>query len=195
MVVKFQCPGCEWLEVDDEDIGHTVICPFCKRELWIDPQLAGRRVPETATQSEAPAMLPFDSSAALQEPTSQATEADAPRIHRRSNPKIEVPDVEAPQKKPSPIGLDEPTLYHIRCKCGFMMEVPLEMLGTEAMCPECEHPQRLDLRRTVEQQRKTEFESIQEQNRLGKFWLNTAIVIATLVVVGIILLTVISLSD
>lgn len=189
MVVQFRCPDCEILEVDDEDIGETVLCPYCGQEVEVpDPSL----VPSRAKTSLPLGLVVGSGTDPVEfgdnENESEKSE-NLPQIYRRGQGRPEFENIQVTEKQASPVGLDEPEIYHIACDQGFIMEVPLEMIGMEALCPCCDQQMSLDLRKTIEYQKKREWELQREENKLSKFWLNLAIVIASVVVLGVILLT------
>lgn len=191
MTVQFRCPDCEILEVDDEDIGEWVLCPYCGKQVEVpDPAMAGSStlqaslpVAANVSNDSAPPLLEDDEEVAH-------TPSDLPKIHRRGTGPLEFDSIQESGQTRNPIGIEEePTLYHIACDQGFLMEVPPDMIGMEAMCPCCDQHMVLNLRDTVEFKQRKEWEETREVNRLGKFWLNVSIVFAAVIVFGVILLT------
>lgn len=81
-----------------------------------------------------------------------------------------------------------PDLLHIPCPKGHELEVPRDMLGQEVLCPQCESQFQLRERDSVEFKRKRDEEQARRDLRVGNAWLNWAIIIAVLVVLGLIIL-------
>ena len=101
-----------------------------------------------------------------------------------------VPDVrpESFELKPA-ADLD---IVHIPCPSGHELETPREMLGQEALCPYCNKQFRLRLEKSLEYTRDQAEEQRREDLKLGRRWLKIAIVLTTLVVVGLVVLLVLS---
>ncbi len=77
------------------------------------------------------------------------------------------------------------TLLHIPCPNGHVLDVPLDMVGSRAMCPHCRVEFRL--------QRELSIEHLREQElidaRRARFWFRLAIIAAA--VVGVVLVVMI----
>lgn len=82
----------------------------------------------------------------------------------------------------------EPDLLHIPCPKGHELEVPRDMLGQEVLCPHCNAQFLLKERDSVEFKRRRDEEQTRRDIRLGNAWLNWAIIIAVLVVLGLIIM-------
>jgi DNA-directed RNA polymerase subunit RPC12/RpoP len=82
----------------------------------------------------------------------------------------------------------EPDLLHIPCPKGHELEVPRDMLGQEVLCPHCNAQFLLKERDSVESKRRHEEEQARRDIRLGNAWLNWAIIVAVLVVLGLIIM-------
>lgn len=83
--------------------------------------------------------------------------------------------------KPPP----EAQLVHIPCPQGHELEVPRDMFGQEVLCPHCQSQFTLRERDSVEWKRRHEEEQARRDLKLGNAWLNWAIIIAVLVVLGL----------
>ena len=83
-------------------------------------------------------------------------------------------------------------IVHIPCPSGHELETPREMLGQEALCPYCNKQFRLRLEKSLEYKREQAQEQRREDVKLGRTWLKIAIVLTTLVVVGLAVLLVLS---
>jgi hypothetical protein len=84
----------------------------------------------------------------------------------------------------------EPELLHIPCPNGHELETPVEMLDQEVLCPQCNAQFRLRRKDSVEFKKKKEQEESIRLEKVGRLWLNWAIVAIVLVVlifVGLIL--------
>jgi hypothetical protein len=84
-----------------------------------------------------------------------------------------------------------PQLVHIPCPNGHMLETPVEMVGEEVICPHCGEQFRLREKNSVEYKRKKREEQERRDIRSGKRWLTWAIIVLTVVVVGLIVLVVV----
>jgi len=74
------------------------------------------------------------------------------------------------------------TLLHIPCPNGHELEVPLDMLGQRALCPQCNAEFRLRREKSVEYIRQQEL----LDRKRAEFWFRLAIIAAC--VVGIVLI-------
>lgn len=83
---------------------------------------------------------------------------------------------------------EEPKLLHIPCPKGHELEVPLDMLNQDVMCPHCGEQFRLRERDSVEFKRKQAELEERRVARAGKLWFNWAIVIAVGIVLFLIIL-------
>lgn len=95
-------------------------------------------------------------------------------------------------------GAEEPeekeVLLHIPCPNGHELETPRDMLGQDVLCPHC------SVQFTLREEDSTEYKAARKVDqerrdvRSGNLWLNWAIGIAVVVVVGLIVLIVMSSS-
>ncbi len=81
-----------------------------------------------------------------------------------------------------------PKLLHIPCPKGHELEVPLEMLNEDVLCPHCGEQFRLKEKDSVEFKRKQAELEERRVDRAGKLWFNWAIVIAVGIVIFLFVL-------
>ena len=78
------------------------------------------------------------------------------------------------------------TLVHIPCPNGHLLETPPEMFGQDVMCPHCQAQFQLKERESVEYKRREAADEERFERRRGKLWLNWAVSIAVVIVLGLI---------
>lgn len=93
------------------------------------------------------------------------------------------------------LGPKAPELYHIPCPNGHELETPPEMLEQEVLCPQCSAQFTLRRKNSVEFKRQEEEARIIREHKLGAAWLQGAIVIAVLIVIGLGALIAISIAN
>jgi hypothetical protein len=101
------------------------------------------------------------------------------------------PAEQLPEAEPAPLDVaEEPAepLFHIPCPSGHRLELTRDMLGKEAICPYCQKPFMLNVERSVEYQQQRAQRVAKEEMKLGRIWLNAAIVAAVLVVAALLIL-------
>lgn len=81
-------------------------------------------------------------------------------------------------------------VVHIPCPNGHELETPMEMVGLEALCPYCKAKFRLRSQDSFEFKRQ---QAIQDAKR-SKMWFNVAVVTATAVVLGLLVMMIIALA-
>jgi hypothetical protein len=167
MPFQFQCPQGHLLEGDESQAGQQCHCPTCGM-LFIIPQ---------PIAAPAGAGGPFRFSERF-EGIAGAPAADDP-----SAPYV---PVEAPAVATSPASPmaapPEPELLHIPCPNGHELETPVEMLEQEVLCPQCNAQFRLRRKDSVEYKKKKEQDEAIRLEKVGRLWLNWAIVAIVLVV-------------
>lgn len=82
----------------------------------------------------------------------------------------------------------EEELLHIPCPNGHELESPRDMLGQDVLCPHCDVQFQLREKDSVEAKRKRRHEREARDRKVGNLWLNWAIVIAVVVVLGLLVL-------
>ena len=95
-----------------------------------------------------------------------------------------------PQPAPAPVPEppEEPQLLHIPCPNGHELEVPPDMIDQDVLCPHCQMQFRLRARDSVEHRRKKQMADERRDYERGQAWLNWAIAIAVIVVIGLIVM-------
>ena len=88
-----------------------------------------------------------------------------------------------------------PKLLHIPCPNGPELETPPEMLEQEVLCPQCHAQFKLRHKNSVEYKREQEEKLMIKEHRLGSAWLQGAIIIAVLIVIGLGALIAISIAN
>ena len=103
-----------------------------------------------------------------------------------------IPDVTGKPKVGSdPIDATKPNdddLLHIPCPNGHLLDTPRDMLDQEVMCPHCDAQFLLRETDSEEYQRRRAQQLEARDAKIGKLWLNFAIVTGVLVLLGLFLL-------
>ena len=181
---QFQCPQGHLLEGDESQAGQQCNCPMCGM-LFIIP----------APVAPAPMMPPaFPGGSTPPAPAApqpfvpvQPAYGPAPAAETPAEPGPVI-DTGVDRAEEVPVTESAQTLLHIPCPNGHELEVPPDMLDQDVMCPHCEAQFRLRAKDSVEHKRKRKIELEARERRLGNLWLNWAIVVAVLVVIGLLLL-------
>ncbi len=172
MEFQFLCPQGHLLDGEQSQAGQQCKCPYCQTEFLV-PSPAG-------TPAEA----------AVQQPVAPAAEQPPgggfPGIQVGPNSPGAVADGEIPQF--GSVAAEQQDLLHIPCPKGHILETPRDMLGQDALCPFCQTQFRLQLESSQEYSKQREDKLQRREQKLGKAWMNWAIVIAVLVVLGVILM-------
>jgi hypothetical protein len=87
-----------------------------------------------------------------------------------------------------PIGVTQPDVLHIPCPNHHELETPLDMLNQYVMCPECEAEFRLREQDSIEYRQRKQVELEARERRLGRAWMNWAVMTAVFVVLGVVIL-------
>jgi len=87
-----------------------------------------------------------------------------------------------------------PRMLHIPCPSGHMLETPADMLNQDVLCPHCGVQFMLREKNSVEFKRRKEEELARREHLQGKKWLNWAIVIGVVVLLGLATLIGVSMS-
>jgi hypothetical protein len=105
---------------------------------------------------------------------------------------VAAPAAPEPEKPAEPEKPPEPELLHIPCPNGHELEVPLDMLDTEVLCPQCNVQFRLRAKDSVEHRKKKEQAEALREAKTNKFWYQFSI--GTVIVVVLLLVTLIVMS-
>ncbi len=166
---QFRCSCGKNLEVEVKHAEQHVICPFCGKTVLVPRPTAS----ELEEQSKR---------------TKQSAEVELPKIvtdDLRDSPAGRGPvDVQG-----SKIVLEKShETYHISCPKGFVMDVPKEMLGQVALCPCCHQRVALRLTDTHEHRSVRAIEEAASDEKLGRFWLKSSIIIAAVIFAAFLLM-------
>jgi len=200
MAFQFLCPQGHLLQGDESQVGQQCKCPYCEVEFFVPPPSG--EVPadqpgagEDATWSATPAMAGsqepvFDEPEAGEYYEEAEEEEGFPGIHT-GGPQADAGEVPA-------FGLaaaEQASVVHVICPHGHVLETPRDMLGQDAMCPYCEAEFRLRFEDTEEYRREREEQRERREQKLGKAWMNWAIAVAVVVVMGVIILVAMAVAD
>ncbi|RIK81008.1 MAG: hypothetical protein DCC68_09715 [Planctomycetota bacterium] len=89
----------------------------------------------------------------------------------------------------------EPRLLHIPCPNGHELETPEDMLGQEVLCPHCNAQFKLREKDSIEFRRKRQAEIERMHHKQAKNWMNWAIALGVIVVLGVIGMIVIAMNN
>ena len=183
MPFAFQCPAGHVLEAEPAHAGQTCQCPVCGTWLVIPPppMEAAAASPTQPAIGGPPSFVPGVGQGGVSEP------APAEVIQVFTDPTARTASSLEAQVPFDPAS-KEGRIYHIPCPAGHVLEVPPDMLDSEALCPHCGVQFRLRERDSQEhrERRRAEFE--RKEEAAGKLWLNVAIVAAVIVVIALIVM-------
>lgn len=205
MAFQFHCPQGHLLSAQEFQAGQQTHCPMCGMAFIIPlPAAMVPTVPTTvlpyapvaAPPPAPPAMPPLPPTAAVMPPLPPAAvEPDVPATDRfaalaaaAQAAEAEAEQPPAPAEEAPPV---EPAVLHIPCPKGHVLETPEDMLDQEVLCPHCQTQFILRQRNSVEYRQKKEEEERIREIKTGNFWLNMAIVVVVLVMLGLVALIVV----
>jgi hypothetical protein len=81
---------------------------------------------------------------------------------------------------------DEPRILNIPCPNGHILETPEDMLNQEVLCPHCNVQFKLRERDSIEARRKRQAEQERIHRKQANAWMNWAIALGVIVVLGVI---------
>jgi len=165
----------------------------------IDPKLGGSQVPDSGSGTlrtpitgiaEGPATVPAPATPA---PASVAESPDSlPVIDTKGSH----PGKKTRKAPPKAFHVEDPETLHIPCsKCGKILEVPVEMLHQDVVCPFCESPFCLHLRDSVEYKEKAKRSRELKERKTSRAWLYWSIAAAVAVLLFLVFLILSSLGD
>jgi DNA-directed RNA polymerase subunit RPC12/RpoP len=185
MAFQFLCPEGHLLQGHESQAGQRCKCPYCSVEFLV-PQPPGEPAAvEAAVEGTPPPTADYQPAEPYYE---EPTEPDFPGIrtgHGGEDPAAVSAALPAAQEQP---------LVHILCPNGHELETPREMLGQDAMCPYCQAVFRLRFEDSVEHRRQVEEERERREIKLGRAWMYWSIAVASVVVLGVIILVVVAAS-
>jgi hypothetical protein len=169
MPFQFQCPRGHLLEADESQVGQQCQCPMCN-DLFVIPAPLG------TPAFPAPSNFHFEQST-------------SPASHPFS------PIGSSPRGGPILTNSSPPGILHIPCPQGHELEVPLDMLGQDVMCPHCQTQFRLRDKDSVEYKEKKRKELELKDYKSGQLWMMWAVVVAVVVLLGLAIMIGVSASQ
>lgn len=186
MSFQFYCPNGHLLQGEESQAGTTIGCPVCKMEFIIPspvpqpppvapPAVDTARTPGPAAffeQNSPPSGNPFDF--AKKSDTFTVGETDY------SVAKLAAPKTSATVSR-----------LHIPCPSGHILEVTRDMLGEEAICPQCQLEFVLRFEKSLEYQKEKEQRETLQAAKVAKAWLmwSIAAAVGVLILVFILIYT------
>jgi hypothetical protein len=210
MEFQFLCPQGHLLQGDDSQVGQQCKCPYCGTEFLVPPPSGETPADEQhAAQQGAWSSTPatagshaavFDNAEEPAQYEGQAPQASAEEAGEEEGgfPGIRIGGPHAHPDEVPAFGLvaaEQAAMVHVVCPNGHVLETPREMLGQDAMCPYCQATFRLRFEDTEEYRREREAQRERHELKLGKAWMNWAIAIGVVVVMGVILLVAMAVAD
>lgn len=183
MTFQFLCPHGHLLQGEEAHMGMQCECPQCGVAFIIPTIERGAASPGGSSPAADLGLAPVDDVGSL---------AGIGGIHEDAGTMGGL-DVGAADPSDFPAdelntSLDE-SLLHIPCPNGHELEVPMDMLGQNALCPHCGVEFRLKREKSIE----FLFQQDALDRRRGDFWLKLAIIAA--VVVGIVLVIMVAATQ
>lgn len=189
MAFQFQCPHGHLLTGEVSQAGQQCLCPMCG-VLFIVPMPIGFAAPPavpTVAPPPMPSAGPYLPAVHPSHPPYQEAEPTPANPFAALRAAAEAAETASPRpaEVTAPAPPVEPAVLHIPCPQGHVLETPEEMLDQEVLCPHCRA--RFVLRRhsSVEYKRQKEEQERIREIKAGNFWLNLAIVVVVLVVLGL----------
>jgi len=203
MAFQFLCPQGHLLQGDESQVGQQCKCPYCGEEFFVPPPSG--EVPadqpgggEDATWSATPAMAGSQEAVFDEPEASEYYEGTEEPEEEQGFPGIHTGGPQADAGEVPAFGLaaaEQASVVHVICPHGHVLETPRDMLGQDAMCPYCEAEFRLRFEDTEEYRREREEQRERREQKLGKAWMNWAIAIAVVVVMGVIILVAMAVAE
>mgnify|MGYP001828624979 CR=1 FL=1 len=195
MAFQFRCPQGHLLQGEESQVNQQCECPFCSTHFLVP-----------APPGADPAAFPAGPSAGVEEsvePVYEEAGEFEEELPTEWKPGLSVGEAiagsgadpvvaENPFERPS---AEHQSLVHVPCPKGHVLETPREMLGQHAMCPYCQAEFQLRFTDSEEYKREQEQKEERRQQKLGKAWMNWAIAVAVVVVLGVITLIVVAVAD
>ena len=174
MTFQFTCPQGHLLQAEPEHVGQQSQCPACGTMMLIPAP------PPEALPLAKP--VTDDGSAPFPNVTRQGLASSA----ESSPPKIDTgaPQINTDMEGPRAVDA-QPEFFHISCPNGHELETPRDMLEQFAMCPTCNAQFQLLERESVEYKRRKAVEEEARAANLERNWLNWAIALVILVLLGL----------
>jgi hypothetical protein len=191
MAFQFLCPQGHLLQGHESQAGQRCKCPYCSVE-FIVPRPAGMPAPtpdQPQPDSEGGHVGGDDDYDGAAGEVHEEYDDDIPMIHTgvgTADPNEIAAALPASEQSP---------ILHVLCPSGHQLETPREMLGEDAMCPYCQTIFRLRFEDSIEYRQRLEEERELREQKLGQTWMNWAIAIAVVVILGVITLIVVATAE
>ena len=193
MTMQFYCPQGHLLEGDASQMGQACDCPICGTRFIIPTVQMG-----VSTGSAAPANVasanPFDFSSRARG-NDRFVHLDSARPAPNAGPAMNFPNVDGGSSlAENPFEKKGPRTWHIPCPKGHELEATEELIGQEVLCPHCGEQFLLRVKDSAEYKRERELERERKEQKVAKMWFNWAVVAASIVVLGIIILVALTME-
>lgn len=192
MPFQFMCPQGHLLEGHESQMGQQVQCPVCGT-LLIVPVVGPQPQSAAPPQYNAPASAGWPAPpgpAVYQQPAAPVAEPEVfPGIQETATAPAEPTPEPTPEPEPEPA---EPQIVRILCPNGHELHTPMDMIGMQAACPECNAEFLLryeDSLEYIEKKRAARQERDEEFNQAALKW---SIVAAVVVFVALITMMIVS---
>jgi len=202
MAFQFLCPQGHLLQTDESQVGQQCRCPYCGVEFLVPPPSGEGSAEQPAAGQEgawsATPAVAGSQEALFDEPVPDEHDGGAEGNAEEGFPGIRTAaNQDDPPEVPA-FGLaaaEQATTVHIICPRGHVLETPREMLGQDAMCPYCQAKFRLRFEDTEEYRREQQMQRERHEQKLGKAWMNWAIAVAVVVVMGVVILIAMAVAE
>ena len=192
MAFQFYCPQGHLLQGDDSLVGQQCQCPFCGTLLVVPADPAGHPAqgPGPATDQPMGGYVPQETG------TPPAAESEMPAAETAAAPAEQdgAGPAGAEAVPAAPAGLGLPSIVHIPCPRGHLLETPSEMVGEDAICPFCGTQFHLGYENSLEHKQLKAEEQQRREQRVSRLWLAWSIAAAVLVLGAVVALIVLASS-
>lgn len=186
MPFQFMCPQGHLLEGHESQMGQQVQCPLCGTLLIIPivgPQPAAAPAPPEYLQP------PMSGGWPPQHPGAPAAyQPSPPPQYAAPEPRPVIdqfPGVQEPAAAPEPVP-EEPQTVRILCPNGHELHTPMNMIGMQAACPECNAEFLLRYEDSIEYIEKKKAARLARDEAFNKAALKYSIIAAVVVVLALI---------
>jgi hypothetical protein len=133
MPFQFMCPQGHLLEGHETQMGQQVQCPICGTLLIVPT------VGQTAAPMSPPSYAPPPAYAPPGHAPSMPALETFPTVRLPAFPAIQEPPPTAQEPPPpaEPVKEEPPQTVRILCPNGHELHTPMDMIGMQAACPEC----------------------------------------------------------
>jgi hypothetical protein len=217
MPFQFMCPQGHLLEGQESQMGQQTQCPLCHAVMIIPvvapqssvpqgPPAGYPGVPAYGAPAPAPGHATWPAQGHPAEPhfpgaAGPTAPAEAfpqlggiPAFDAQAAVPPEIVPGVPPPGEPSAPEPEEPKIVRILCPNNHELHTPMDMVGQDAMCPQCNVQFRLRYEDSLEYKEEKKKAQVRREQRFSNAALKWAIVAATIVVLSIILMIAISAS-